>query len=122
MTRSMGFDTIQQAFDSGEQANYDGIARDANPYTGMGDASAQTISVSRAHFVGQCQGDSMTSCTLESALRLLIPCRNLRSHARFAIRALVLEWLNPKPGHWRCPTEAKESEILRAIARAKGEA
>ena len=31
----------------------------------------------------------MTSCTLESALRLLIPCRNLRSHARFAIRALV---------------------------------
>ena len=33
----------------------------------------------------------------------------------------ALEWLNPKPGHWRCPTEAKESEILRAIARAKGE-
>ena len=40
MTRSMGFDTIQQAFDSGEQANYDGIARDANPYTGMGDIRA----------------------------------------------------------------------------------
>jgi hypothetical protein len=31
----------------------------------------------------------MTSCTLESALRLLIPARNLHSHARSAIRALV---------------------------------
>ena len=33
----------------------------------------------------------MTSCTLESALRILVHARNLHSYARPAIRALVRE-------------------------------
>lgn len=40
MNRTMSSDTTRQAFELGEQANYDGEARSANPYTAAGDIRA----------------------------------------------------------------------------------
>lgn len=40
MNRSLSSDTTRQAFELGEQANYDGEPRSANPYTAAGDIRA----------------------------------------------------------------------------------
>lgn len=40
MSLSMSSDTTRQAFELGEQANYDGAPRSANPYTNAGDIRA----------------------------------------------------------------------------------
>ena len=40
MSQSMSSDTTVQAWERGEQANYDGKPRSANPYTAAGDIRA----------------------------------------------------------------------------------